>query len=163
MELVGANQTRQPALLPHWQLAATVRQQEPSEARVSRGVLGERGGEIPRATRLWQNSAPGKGVVFDFEMTRSKGVPKAFFKDYGGILHTDGYAAYEKDIGLKDLIHACRLAHAQRKFIDAVKVQAKAKVTDPQVERVVALMDGLFAIDREVHYSVSCMRCCLRC
>ena len=98
---------------------------------------------------FWQYSAPGKGVVFDFEMTRSKEVPKAFFKDYGGILHTDGYAAYEKDIGTKDLIHACCLAHSRRKFIEAIKVQTKAKATDPKLERVVVLMDGLFAIDRE--------------
>ena len=42
---------------------------------------------------FWQYSAPMKGVVFDFEMTRSKQVAKDFFKDYGGILHTDGYAA----------------------------------------------------------------------
>jgi hypothetical protein len=54
-----------------------------------------------RATRLWQYSAPGKGVVFDFEMTRGKQVAKEFFKDYGGILHTDGYVAYEKDIARK--------------------------------------------------------------
>ena len=98
---------------------------------------------------FWQYSAPGKGVVFDFEMTRSKEVPKAFFKDYGGILHTDGYIAYEKDIGTKDLIHVCCLAHSRRKFIEAIKVQTKAKATDPKLERVVALMDGLFAIDRE--------------
>ncbi len=98
---------------------------------------------------FWQYSAPGKGVVFDFEMTRSKEVPKAFFKDYGGILHTDGYAAYEKDIGADGMIHACCIAHSRRKFIDAVKVQTKAKVTDPELERVVALMDGLFAVDRE--------------
>jgi len=45
---------------------------------------------------FWQYSAPGMGVVFDFEMTRGKQVAKEFFKDYGGILHTDGYAAYEK-------------------------------------------------------------------
>jgi len=32
-------------------------------------------------------------------MTRGKQVAKEFFKDYGGILHTDGYVAYEKDIG----------------------------------------------------------------
>jgi len=98
---------------------------------------------------FWQYSAPGKGVVFDFEMTRSKEVPKAFFKNYGGILHTDGYAAYEKDIGTNDLIHACCLAHSRRKFIEAIKVQTKAKVADAKLERVVALMDGLFAIDRE--------------
>lgn len=98
---------------------------------------------------FWQYSAPGKGVVFDFEMTRSKEVPKAFFKDYGGILHTDGYAAYEKDIGAEGMIHACCIAHARRKFIDAVKLQTNAKAADPKLESVVVLMDGLFAIDRE--------------
>jgi transposase len=66
---------------------------------------------------FWQYSAPGMGVVFDFEMTRGKKVAREFFKDYGGILHTDGYAAYEKDIGAKDLIHACCMAHARRGFI----------------------------------------------
>jgi transposase len=98
---------------------------------------------------FWQYSAPGNGVVFDFEMTRSKEVPKAFFKDYGGILHTDGYVAYEKDIGTEKLIHACCLAHSRRKFIEAIKVQTKAHAADPKLERVVALMDELFAIDRE--------------
>ena len=98
---------------------------------------------------FWQYSAPGKGVVFDFEMTRGKEVPKVFFKDYGGILHTDGYAAYEKDIGADGMIHACCIAHSRRKFIDAVKVQTNANVADPKLERVVVLMDGLFAIDRE--------------
>jgi transposase len=98
---------------------------------------------------FWQYSAPGKGVVFDFEMTRSKEVPKAFFKDYGGILHTDGYVAYEKDIGTEKLIHACCLAHSRRKFIEAIKVQTRAHAADAKLERVVALMDELFAIDRE--------------
>jgi transposase len=76
---------------------------------------------------FWQYSAPMKGVIFDFEMTRSKQVAKEFFKDYGGILHTDGYVAYEKDIGAKGMIHACCLAHARRKFIDAIKVQIKPR------------------------------------
>src|ERR1017187_3286966 len=98
---------------------------------------------------FWQYSAPGKGVVFDFEMTRGKEVPKVFFKNYGGILHTDGYAAYEKDIGADGMIHACCIAHSRRKFIDAVRVQTNANIADPKLERVVVLMDGLFAIDRE--------------
>ena len=105
-------------------------------------------GENHRAF-FWQFSAPGMGVVFNFEMTRSKKVAKEFFKDYGGILHTDGYVAYDKDIGTKDLIHACCLAHARRGFIDAIKVQSKAQAPDARLERAVALMDGLFAIDRE--------------
>ena len=97
---------------------------------------------------FWQYSAPMKGVIFDFEMTRSKQVAKEFFKDYGGVLHTDGYVAYEKDIGTRDMIHACCWAHARRGFIDAIKVQTKAQAPDVRLERVVALMDGLFAIDR---------------
>jgi transposase len=108
----------------------------------------EKKGENHRAF-FWQFSAPGKGVIFDFEMTRSKKVAKEFFKDYGGILHTDGYVAYEKDIGTKDLIHACCLAHARRGFVDAIKVQSKALAPDARLERVVALMDDLFAIDRQ--------------
>jgi transposase len=108
----------------------------------------EKKGENHRAF-FWQYSAPGTGVVFDFEMTRGKKVAKEFFKDYGGILHTDGYAAYEKDIGTKDLIHACCLAHARRGFIDALKVQNKAQAPDAKLERAVALMDDLFAIDRQ--------------
>jgi transposase len=104
-------------------------------------------GENHRAF-FWQFSAPGKGVIFDFEMTRSRKVAKEFFKDYGGILHTDGYVVYDKDIGTKDLIHACCLAHARRGFVDAIKVQSKAQAPDPRLDRAVALMDDLFAIDR---------------
>jgi transposase len=112
---------------------------------------------------FWQYSAPMKGVVFEFEMTRSKQVAKNFFNDYGGILHTDGYAAYDKDIGAQGMIHTCCFAHARRGFIDAIKVQTKAHAPDqkfhptnkdpsvgtPKLERAVALMDELFAIDRE--------------
>jgi transposase len=112
---------------------------------------------------FWQFSTPGKGVIFNFEMTRSKKVAQRFFKDYGGILHTDGYVAYEKDIGANKMIHACCWSHSRRGFIDALKVQQKANAasrefhpTDkdlsvgiPELERAVVLMDSLFAIDRE--------------
>ena len=108
----------------------------------------EKKGENHRAF-FWQYSAPAKGVVFDFEMTRGKKVATEFFKNYGGILHTDGYVAYDKDIGTKDLIHACCLAHARRGFVDAIKVQTKGDAADARLERTVALMDDLFAIDRQ--------------
>jgi transposase len=98
---------------------------------------------------FWQYSAPMKGVIFDFEMTRSKRVAQHFFKDYEGILHTDGYVAYEKDIGAKGMTHACCWSHARRGFIDAIKVQSKAKAPDAKLDRAVVLMDALFAIDRE--------------
>ena len=105
-------------------------------------------GETHRAY-FWQFSAPMKGVIFNFEMTRSKKVAQKFFKDYGGILHTDGYVAYEKDIGAKEMIHACCWSHSRRGFIDALKVQQKANATSKDLERVVVLIDSLFAMDRE--------------
>lgn len=98
---------------------------------------------------FWQCSSPGKGVVFDFEMTRAGEVPQKIFKDYSGILHTDGYAGYGEKVGAAGMIHACCMSHARRKFIDALKVQIKGKAADATLERVVALMDALFAIDRE--------------
>ena len=108
----------------------------------------ERKGENHTAY-FWQYSSPGKGVVFDFEMTRSGKVPKAVFKDFSGILHTDGYAGYDEDVGAKGMVHACCMSHSRRKFIDALKVREKARATDAELERVIVLMDGLFAIDRE--------------
>jgi transposase len=100
---------------------------------------------------FWQYSSPGRGVVFDFEMTRSGEVPRKVFKDYSGILHTDGYAGYGDDVGARGMIHVCCLAHARRKFIEALKTQIKGKATDAELERVVVLIDGLFSIDREAH------------
>ena len=98
---------------------------------------------------FWQYSSPGKGVVFDFEMTRRGEVPRNTFRDYGGILHTDGYAAYSEKVGAEGMIHACCLAHSRRKFIEAAKLNARSEPTDVNSARVVVLMDKLFAIDRE--------------
>jgi len=70
----------------------------------------ERKGANHRAY-FWQYSSPGKGVVFDFEMTRSGEIPKAVFKDFSGILHTDGYAGYGDDVGAKGMVHACCMSH----------------------------------------------------
>jgi hypothetical protein len=47
------------------------------------------------------------------------------------------------------MTHACCWSHARRGFIDAIKVQSKAKAPDAKLDRAVVLMDALFAIDRE--------------
>ena len=87
---------------------------------------------------------PEKGAVFDFRMGRDHEGPKLFLGYFQGILQTDGYKAYDKVSGTK-IVHAGCLAHARRKFVDAVKVNSK----DLESARVVTLMDQLFAIDRE--------------
>jgi transposase len=93
---------------------------------------------------LWQYGSPGKGVVFDFRMGRDREGPKLFLGNFSGLLQTDGYQAYNK-VGGAGMVHAACLAHARRKFVEAVKVDAK----DRESARVVVLMDELFSIDRE--------------
>ena len=84
------------------------------------------------------------GVVFDFRMGREGEGPKQFLGNFNGLLQTDGYKGYNH-VGGPKMVHACCLAHARRKFVDAVKLNAN----DPDSARIVALMDELFAIDRE--------------
>lgn len=93
---------------------------------------------------LWQYGSPGKGVVFDFQMGRDREGPKSFLGNFHGLLQTDGYKVYDK-VGGPGIIHATCLAHARRKHVDAVKANTK----DADSARIVALMDALFAIDRE--------------
>lgn len=107
---------------------------------------------------LWQYGSPGKNgdpadrsssvgcgsVVFDFRMGRDREGPRLFLGNFEGLLQTDGYKVYDK-VGGPRIVHAACLAHARRKHVDAVKVNAK----DIESARVVALMDELFAIDRE--------------
>jgi len=91
---------------------------------------------------LWQYGTPGGGVVFDFRMGREREGPRQFLGKFDGILQTDGYAAYDH-IGGPKMVHAGCLAHARRKFVEAVKLNSK----DLASTRIVKLLDDLFAID----------------
>jgi len=91
---------------------------------------------------LWQYGSPGGSVVFDFRMGREREGPKQFLQQFNGILQTDGYAAYDR-IGGPKMVHACCLAHARRKYIDAIKLDPK----DRDAAHIVRLMDELFALD----------------
>ena len=102
---------------------------------------------------LWQYSAPSGGgadrgsggiVLFDFQMGRGREAPKRMLRDFAGILQTDGYAAYDK-VGAPGMVHAACWAHARRKSVEALKLNAK----DAEAARMVARMDALFAIDTE--------------
>jgi transposase len=95
---------------------------------------------------LWQYGSPGRHVVFDFRMGRDSEGPKQFLGSFQGILQTDGYAGYNKAVGESGkIVHASCLAHSRRKFVDAVKVNPN----DVGSAHIVALMDDLFAIDRQ--------------
>jgi transposase len=91
---------------------------------------------------LWQYGRPGGGVVFEFRMGRGREGPKEFLGQFGGILQTDGYVAYD-GVGGPGLVHAGCWAHSRRKFFDA----AKLNPSDAVATHIVELIDELFGID----------------
>ena len=92
----------------------------------------------------FQYSRPGGPVVFDFCMSRAREGPAKFLGDYGGILQCDGYQGYEK-IGAPDIVRAGCLAHARRKFNDALKLDPQ----DREAAAVLLLMGKLYAVEKE--------------
>jgi transposase len=75
-------------------------------------------------------------------MGRSRAGPAQFLRGFAGWLQTDGYAAYE-GIGAAGMVHAGCLAHARRKFFEAVKVNPD----DALAAAVVVAFDAVFAVD----------------
>src|SRR5260370_3769313 len=92
---------------------------------------------------LWQYGRPGGSTIFEFRLGRDREGPKRFLGNFEGILQSDGYAAYSQVSGTKIVYAAC-WAHARRKFIDAVKLNALDKESIGIVEK----MDQLFRVDR---------------
>ena len=69
---------------------------------------------------FWVYHAPESGgVVFDYREGRGRAGPKEFLDRFGGILQTDGYAAYNEVGAREDIVHVGCMAHIRRKFFEA--------------------------------------------
>ena len=67
-----------------------------------------------------------KIVVYEYQKTRHSDHPKEYYKDFKGILMTDGLEQYHKLAREQDgLINANCLAHARRHFANAIKAMGK--------------------------------------
>jgi transposase len=69
---------------------------------------------------LWQYGKPGGETVFDFCLGRGREGPKKFLGQWGGILQTDGYQAYE-GVGGPKLVHVGCWAH----YPDSAAIQSE--------------------------------------
>jgi hypothetical protein len=87
---------------------------------------------------LWEYSAPGGVVVYDFQMGRARSGPAAFLQGFAGRLQSDGYAAYA-NIGARGLLHFGCWAHARRKFFEASQL-------DPEDARSVGVVRAIGAL-----------------
>lgn len=67
-----------------------------------------------------------KIIVYEYQKTRHSDHPKEYYKDFHGILVTDGLEQYHKTArDLKGLINANCFAHARRDYADAIKAIGK--------------------------------------
>jgi transposase len=106
------------------------------------GVQSERTRGRNHSGFQWQYSRPGGPVVFDFQMSRAREGPRRWLEGYAGILQTDGYAGYDRTGGA-GLIRAGCWAHARRKFVDVLKLDA----TNAHAREVVDLIGQLYATE----------------
>lgn len=82
-------------------------------------------------------------VLFDYRKGRGREGPEELLKDYRGTLQADGYSAYESFEKKPDITLLACMAHARRKFDEALK-NDKARA-----EHVLGLMQQLYKIERQ--------------
>jgi len=93
-------------------------------------VLNEPGKTAQSKSYLWvQRGGPPEQrvILFDYDPGRGAAVPKRLLEDFNGYLQTDGYDGYNAVVSANELTHVGCMAHARRKFSDAVKSQGKKK------------------------------------
>jgi transposase len=83
-------------------------------------------------------------MLFDYQPGRGQEHPQAFLGDYRGILMSDGYQAWRT---LKGATHVGCMAHARRRFVDALK--ARKKPGGPPAQAI-KFFDQLYRIERQV-------------
>lgn len=115
-------------------------------------VLHEPGREATSKSYMWLYRT-GRGgppiVLYEYQQTRAREHPKAFFNGFAGRLHADAYAGYD---GLPGITISGCWAHARRYFDEALKSQPpRAKGAPPTVgEEGLAFCNKLFEIERDV-------------
>lgn len=115
-------------------------------------VLHEEGRPAQSKSYMWvytngDNETP--CFIYRYAPGRGQEYPKEFLKNFSGYLQTDGYTAYDAVVrdAQQRIIHVGCLAHARRKFTDALK--ASAVKDPPNILKGIAYCDKLFDIERE--------------
>jgi len=98
--------------------------------------------------RVQTGGPPGRGVViYDYDPSRSGEVPARLLTGYQGYVMTDGYVGYNPLAETEGIEHLVCWAHVRRKFVDAVKVQAKG--SRGHADHAVAMIGKLYGIERK--------------
>jgi len=114
-------------------------------------VLNEAGKAAQSKSYLWlqRGGPPDRPVVlYDYDPGRSAEVPKRLLAGFKGYLQTDGYDGYNAVVAVNDLTHVGCMAHARRKFSEAVKAQGKNKKRG-KAHRGLALIQKLYGVEKQ--------------
>lgn len=112
-------------------------------------VLHEPGKKPQSKSYMWLYRTSGDTkypiVLYEYQPGRAGDYPKNFLKGFHGYLQTDGYSGYNS---LENVTHVGCLAHARRKFEEAMTAQPKGK-RSPTAEQGVAYCSRLFELEKE--------------
>ena len=115
-------------------------------------VLKEDGKAASSTSYLWlQRGGPPdqRVVLYNYDPSRGQAVPKRLLAGFKGYLQTDGYDGYNAAVAVNGLTHVGCMAHARRKFSDALKALGKKKKTG-KAHRGLALIQKLYRIEKQV-------------
>ena len=114
-------------------------------------VLKEPGRAAQSKSYLWlQRGGPPEQpvVLYDYDPGRDAEVPKRLLAGFTGYLQTDGYDGYNAVVAVNGLVHVGCMAHARRKFDEAVKAQGK-KQSAGNAHRGLALIRNLYRVEKQ--------------
>ena len=98
---------------------------------------------------LQRGGPPARPVIlYDYDPGRSAQVPKRLLEGFKGYLQTDGYDGYNAVVAANGLVHVGCMAHARRRFSDAVKAQGRNRKRG-KAHRGLALIRKLYWIERQ--------------
>ena len=114
-------------------------------------VLKEAGRRAQSKSYLWvQRGGPpdGRVILYDYDPSRSGGVPVRLLSGYSGYLQTDGYEGYNAVVVANGLRPLGCMAHARRRFDEAIKAQGKNKRRG-KAWRGLALIQKLYRVEKQ--------------
>jgi transposase len=114
-------------------------------------VLKEPGKTAQSKSYLWvQRGGPPEHpiVLYHYDPGRGAEVAKRLLEGFTGYLQTDGYAGYHAAVAVHGLTHVGCMAHARRKFTEAVKAQGKNR-TRGKAHRGLTLIQKLYRIEKQ--------------
>ena len=113
-------------------------------------VLKEAGRAAKSKSRMWvrRGGPPGQPIIlFNYETTRSGAVAWRLLEDFRGYLQSDGYSGYIAVGSREGMVHLGCLAHARRKFDEALKAR-KAVGNGGLAAEGLALIQKIYRIEK---------------